>query len=214
MIAGGWRWALTPALKSRRPRFILEKGDSLIIYTDGVSEAKDMRGHELEMKRLEQLVAEAHGHSARKIGGLLEQVVMSHSQGSSPTDDISFVVITRGVCEGEREGQILPESVKVVNYNTIKAAPSPAPSAIEAGHANGHWVIRLQGKATWQEGKPLKALVVEACEHEAEAVHLDLSKCDSVDSTLLGLMLQFSRDLTPPQPYRQGRQSDAGTGDL
>ncbi len=77
---------------------VLRPGDALVIYTDGVTEARgraDMFGDD----RLLAVLASAAGTAADSIAGALEQAVMAHHPESS--DDMAILVL-QAAGEGER----------------------------------------------------------------------------------------------------------------
>jgi len=74
-----------------RAEACLEPGDSLVLYTDGVTEALSNRGEEFGESRLMDLVA-AHAHSDPEalLGTILDAV--QEFSGREQEDDITLVV--------------------------------------------------------------------------------------------------------------------------
>ncbi len=71
----------------------LESGDSLVMYTDGVSEALDKEGKELTEEHLMNYIRRAIELPASDlISGILQEVEQ-HSIGVAQTDDITMIVI-------------------------------------------------------------------------------------------------------------------------
>jgi len=71
----------------------LQPGDALLLYTDGVVEAKDRDGKDYGDERLRQIFAARAGSSA---AGILEAVladVASHRRGAEPSDDLTLLVL-------------------------------------------------------------------------------------------------------------------------
>jgi sigma-B regulation protein RsbU (phosphoserine phosphatase) len=73
----------------------LDAGDSLLLYTDGVSEAENRRGEELGSVRLASLVAPLHGLPAAAVADSVEQAVVEHIGSSDQNDDLTMVVVSR-----------------------------------------------------------------------------------------------------------------------
>ena len=74
---------------------LLEPGDSLVLYTDGVTEAKNPAGEMFELEQLERLV-ELYGHLSAK--DLLEAILWELKQfiaGAEQADDITVVTVKR-----------------------------------------------------------------------------------------------------------------------
>ncbi len=69
-------------------------GDSIVLYTDGVTEARSRNGAMFELSRFVQLVAEAAGSGPRALcEGILERV--NEFQGPDQADDITLLALTR-----------------------------------------------------------------------------------------------------------------------
>ncbi|MCR4417328.1 MAG: PP2C family protein-serine/threonine phosphatase [Ignavibacteria bacterium] len=86
-----------PAFNSKFKTSIvrLEKGDSLIIYTDGISEAMNEEGEEYGEERLIAKVQELHDRSAKEITQLLIEDVQKFSARASYSDDKTIVTLKR-----------------------------------------------------------------------------------------------------------------------
>jgi serine phosphatase RsbU (regulator of sigma subunit) len=70
----------------------LRTGDSLILVTDGVLEARDDEGREFGSDRLEALLATCAGRSAEGIARRIERSVLDH-RGERADDDLAVVVL-------------------------------------------------------------------------------------------------------------------------
>ncbi len=70
-------------------------GDSLVLFTDGLSEAQNAEGEDLASTVLQQRLATMHGTSADEVTKVLEDVVMSHVGDTPLTDDVTLVVVSR-----------------------------------------------------------------------------------------------------------------------
>ena len=76
-------------------RLNLDKGDSLFLYTDGLSETRDRSGAEYGVERLSRFVGR---QSALPPGAFIAsclQDAKAHSDGAPPGDDLTLMVIRR-----------------------------------------------------------------------------------------------------------------------
>lgn len=70
----------------------LEPGDTLILYTDGVTEARSADGTFFGEDRLRQLVEDSAGLDAFAVAGRIKDAVLEHG-GESPDDDLAILVL-------------------------------------------------------------------------------------------------------------------------
>lgn len=71
---------------------VLRRGDALVLYTDGVVEARDDHGNQFGFERLEALLSTCAGRSADGIARRLELAVLDH-QGDKMPDDVAILVL-------------------------------------------------------------------------------------------------------------------------
>jgi serine phosphatase RsbU (regulator of sigma subunit) len=71
----------------------LGAGDALILYTDGVVEARDKQGELFGIDRLVDLVSTSSGRSAEGIARRIELAAVGHAAGT--VDDIAILVVRR-----------------------------------------------------------------------------------------------------------------------
>jgi phosphoserine phosphatase RsbU/P len=74
-------------------RVILEAGDSIVIYTDGVSEATNVRNELFEEERLRRIVAEFTGQTAQELAQAIRDGVKAFTQGAAQSDDITVLTV-------------------------------------------------------------------------------------------------------------------------
>lgn len=72
----------------------LSSGDSVIMFTDGVSEAMDVNGDDYSEERLEEFVKELRGKTAESILKDIKKEIQQFSKGAPQSDDITIVVVT------------------------------------------------------------------------------------------------------------------------
>ena len=74
---------------------VMQEGDVLLVYSDGITEAKNNRGEFFETPELHALLRRCRPYSARTIGEEILSAVDAFARGQSPHDDISLVVLKR-----------------------------------------------------------------------------------------------------------------------
>jgi phosphoserine phosphatase RsbU/P len=79
----------------RNHEIILAPGDSLVLFTDGITEAENAAGEELGTGRFHELAASIHGRTAAEVAGRLEGVILDFLEGRPLQDDLTMVVVTR-----------------------------------------------------------------------------------------------------------------------
>jgi len=74
-------------------RFAMSRGDTLVLYTDGIVEGKNRRGQDFGDERLAALVVENHGRSSEEIVEVVVDELLAHEEGIERSDDITLIVI-------------------------------------------------------------------------------------------------------------------------
>jgi sigma-B regulation protein RsbU (phosphoserine phosphatase) len=77
-------------------RVRLEPRDSLLLYTDGISEARDSSGEEYGVAGISRDTAGRHGWEPRDLVAACMADVERHSSGVRPVDDQTLMVVQRG----------------------------------------------------------------------------------------------------------------------
>lgn len=83
-------------MKYKKAQLQMDKGDTLFIYTDGVTEAMDLIGSLYSEKRLEKTLSETP-ESKRNPRELIEEIredISNHVKEAEQSDDITMLVIT------------------------------------------------------------------------------------------------------------------------
>ncbi len=73
----------------------LESGESLVIYSDGVSEANNLNEEEFGMERLIEVVSQNLKSSAAGMRDKVESALSTFTQTAPPNDDITLVIVKR-----------------------------------------------------------------------------------------------------------------------
>ena len=75
--------------------FQLQHGESVVIYSDGFSEARDHSNHEYGTERLASLLGKNFGLSAEELLGVCTLDLLEFQQGNPKSDDLSMMVMRR-----------------------------------------------------------------------------------------------------------------------
>ena len=73
----------------------LDPGDTLLIYTDGVTEAMDTANNEYGLQRLHQHIADHNDKSSDELMNFIISDIRKHAEGTSQSDDITLMIIKR-----------------------------------------------------------------------------------------------------------------------
>jgi sigma-B regulation protein RsbU (phosphoserine phosphatase) len=73
----------------------LNKGDTLFLYTDGLSESVDGNGNEYGAERLSQLLNDNCELAPDSIISLCRHELHAFANGSAPKDDLTLMAIRR-----------------------------------------------------------------------------------------------------------------------
>jgi sigma-B regulation protein RsbU (phosphoserine phosphatase) len=71
----------------------LDKGDFLVIYTDGVSEAVNVKTEMFEEERLQHLLESFQGQTVEQLAETIREGVKTFTQGAPQSDDITILVV-------------------------------------------------------------------------------------------------------------------------
>ena len=105
-LVGGTPLGLRPEFPEVRGTTMLNPGDTLVLYTDGVTEAMDPFGHTFGSERLTETL-EGSARSADRLMGAILVAVNAHANGAALQDDVTLVLVRRsgGLCDGRRAGE-------------------------------------------------------------------------------------------------------------
>ena len=74
----------------------LEPGDTLLLYTDGVTEAINPSEEEFTEKRLEETLKKVSGQTCQEIIDTIKADVKTFADGAEQSDDITLLALKRG----------------------------------------------------------------------------------------------------------------------
>ena len=75
--------------------FVLRASESLILFTNGVTDAADKDGHRFGMKRLREVIQATGKARPQELGERIDEAVKRHAAGKEPADDMTIVVVRR-----------------------------------------------------------------------------------------------------------------------
>jgi serine phosphatase RsbU (regulator of sigma subunit)/pSer/pThr/pTyr-binding forkhead associated (FHA) protein len=73
----------------------LEPGDSLVLYSDGVSESQNIKGQELTLAGMSAAMKAGGPNTAKVLGERVVRAVHQHAAGRAPHDDVTLVCFGR-----------------------------------------------------------------------------------------------------------------------
>ena len=94
-LTGGIALGVMPGLKYKQDSYPLAPGDTLVLYTDGVSEAMNSEGEEFGVERLRQIFADQPPVSARTVNEDILQAVSDFAGDTPQSDDVTCLVLHR-----------------------------------------------------------------------------------------------------------------------
>jgi serine phosphatase RsbU (regulator of sigma subunit) len=80
----------------RTESIVFQPGDSLVLYTDGVTDADNDAGAHFSKQRLVSLVSEKN-EAAQSLLGLVIASLNAHVGKASPADDVTLLVVTKSI---------------------------------------------------------------------------------------------------------------------
>jgi len=199
VAAGGTVLGTQAVANYTTTKLSLSPGDALLFYSDGLSEVRSSQGTEFSAARLQEIMGTQHAQPAATVADKVEQLLTSHLEGATPTDDITFLVVTHGdpilPQEPSTTGNISTDSVKIVMPEKLPDVRTDLRGQIHAGFREKTCIVQLSGIMTWQLAPALREMLQQASERATPPYHIDVSACEAMDSTMLGLLLQHAGEL-------------------
>lgn len=91
----GMVMGIEPETPYTQQTLVLEPGDFLFLYTDGLTDAIDAQGREFGVQRLEEMLRETRHASVDEAINRLEDAIFEHSGDATPFDDITLLMVKR-----------------------------------------------------------------------------------------------------------------------
>jgi sigma-B regulation protein RsbU (phosphoserine phosphatase) len=96
IVAGDILLGVITAASYTNRRLQLDPGDSLVLFTDGVTEAQNSSGAELGAASLAKALEASHGRNAEDVANAISEAVLLHAgDAEALDDDVTLVVISR-----------------------------------------------------------------------------------------------------------------------
>jgi sigma-B regulation protein RsbU (phosphoserine phosphatase) len=93
--AGGLPLGILPDFDYREGRTQLRPGDTLVAYSDGVTETQNPAGDEFGTLRLQEVITQNLDRSAAGLRDKIEAALSAFAQGTPAVDDITLVIVKR-----------------------------------------------------------------------------------------------------------------------
>ena len=94
-LTGGVALGLVSGLEYEQNSIVLQPGETVVLYTDGVTEAMNIHQEEFGMKRLEQLFMGSAPADAEKANAKVFEAVNEFAGDASQSDDITCMTLRR-----------------------------------------------------------------------------------------------------------------------
>lgn len=111
--ATGVPLGMFPDAKYKCETLDLNRGDTLILFTDGIVEARNPEGDEYGTERLERVAIEHRQSSARELAQAIERDLEEFIKGVPFADDRTMVILRRCQEEGGEALRVKSEKLKV-----------------------------------------------------------------------------------------------------
>jgi serine phosphatase RsbU (regulator of sigma subunit) len=142
---------LLPDPELHDSRSMLRAGDSLIMFTDGVTEARSHIDRDLYGDRLRGLIAGLADMSAARMAEAIQQATLSFSGGKISDDTVALVLMVPWRDTSGSQGAGRPAS------GAATAAPRTRRHDPGAGHGNGHPTDGAHGHGNQDGPRRLRA---------------------------------------------------------
>jgi len=158
----------------------LNPGDVLLLYSDGIPEARNVSGEFFGEEHLKEAFAAAEPH-ADAVAQAINKAVARFSEGRQRTDDITLLVLGMEPQRTPFHGPELEEPIRLAEAGQLGVK-------VHTARHDGRTFIGLSGAGSWRESQQVLDLCDRARADGETSIILDLSKCTHLDSTFLGVL--------------------------
>jgi sigma-B regulation protein RsbU (phosphoserine phosphatase) len=95
LASGGFPLGIMPLAEYEIGETVLTSGEALVVYSDGVSEAANLKGEEFGMERLSQVISKNLAASASGLRDKVESSLSTFTQTAPAGDDITLVIVKK-----------------------------------------------------------------------------------------------------------------------
>ena len=184
---------VNPHVEYTVAEFALNQGDALVLYTDGITEARNPAGEFYEAQRLTKAIAAAQNR-ADAVAAAVQQDVTSFRDGRPNADDATLLVLA---AQPQRTPFYAPSKEDEAPGATKQAAAK----ILTATHDRCLF-ISVFGAGSWRESQQVLDLCNRAREAGESAVIMDLATCTHLDSTFLGVLHNIASSFDDQSPCR------------
>jgi serine phosphatase RsbU (regulator of sigma subunit) len=117
--ARGMPLALMPGMHYEEKELVLQKGDSALLYTDGLVEAHDPQREMFGFPRLQALVSE-HGEESALEETLLEELYSFVGEGWEQEDDITLLTLRRSAAPNRTSEIPVPANFAELPFHALR----------------------------------------------------------------------------------------------
>lgn len=157
----------------------MNEGDALVLYTDGVTEARNVEGRLFGEERLKRMLRKHEIH-ADLLAAEIEKELVAFYGGCSCSDDATLVVL---VAEPQRTPFHVHEEEPAMSTATAQRGVK-----VLTARQGGRTLISVAGAGSWRESQQILDLCQESRKSSSPWIILDLSHCTHLDSTFLGVL--------------------------
>ena len=184
---------INPKVTYTDEEFSLYRGDALILYTDGITDAQELSGDFFGDTRLEETAAAAPCH-ADDLTEAIEWELARFCEGSHSTDDATLLVLgaepQQHAFSGHKEE---PAGEPEMDADGVKV--------LTARH-DGRVFICVSGAGSWRESQQVLDLCEQARRTPERFIVLDFKGCSHLDSTFLGVLHNIATGFENDPYYR------------
>jgi serine phosphatase RsbU (regulator of sigma subunit) len=95
LASGGLPLGILPNFEYELGETLLSQGEALVIYSDGVSEANNLKGDEFGIEKLTEVIKKNLNRSASALRDKVESALSEFTQTAPANDDITLVIVKR-----------------------------------------------------------------------------------------------------------------------
>lgn len=171
----------------------LDDGDALLLYTDGVLDARNGQGSFFGARRLRNVAAETDPAPEALTKAVVDALREFCGRDGPYDDDLTILAL------GAQPQRVPFRAPEPICEDEGEPVPGEVAVDVLAAHGGGRLFISVLGAGTWKESQRLLDLCKEACAGHERSVVLDFSRCRHLDSTFLGALhtLAVSFDARP-----------------
>ena len=179
---------VNPKVAYTHGEFTMQPGDMLVLYTDGITEARNAHGNFYGVERLCETLASVEKHTDM-VRRAVELDLTRFCEGAESSDDATLVILGR---EPQRVEEPLP----------LEAEPHPGPvtagAKVMTAERDGVVFISVVGTGSWRESQNVLDLANQARTTGNRTIILDLGSCNHLDSTFLGVLHNIAISFDTP----------------